>query len=315
MKVGKLNLDHSTHITASNNNHDDSNDDDFNRNRNKGSIYVLHLEDNNFYIGKTIRNVNTRIKEHLDNGYQTSGWTRLYKPLRRLAPLTSIPDDLESWERAETLERMWIYGIQRVRGWKYTQLNITVSDQLQVIMQLCERKDLCRCCGNFGHGISHCNSKKYSKAKWMKDIKKSGYLHPDYRGKVFERQFVNMLSRPHVVHVGETDVEAGNKQGNLSSIDRFNVSAIVSSRKESFHQYSNRLLSDTTVDNFSSDTISISKWTANRSSIEDYRDCSRIPISSSAAAMRVFRLSTYVKLSHKTMAILLEMVYVITTAW
>ena len=322
IKTGKSNH---AHISA---NHDDdvSNVEDNNSNRKKGSIYVLHLEDNNFYVGKTIRNVNTRIKEHLDNGYMTSRWTKQYKPLRRLAPLTSIPDDLESWERAETLERMWIYGIQRVRGWKYTQLNLTISDQSQVIMQLCERKDLCRSCGNFGHGISQCSSRKYSKARWMADIKKSGYLNPEYRGKIFERQFVNMLTRAN------TNTSMGSKRDvpGYGGIDQFNISGI--HRMES-HRKNKRvlLLNNITVDNYSeqqqqlgledsSNTYQISSG-GGRSVGESYLSfISRGPMSSSSSSAATARgvrwsIPLTLQLPHRVITILLQMAYAITTAW
>ena len=324
------------HIISANHDDDVSNVEDNNRNRKKGSIYVLHLEDNNFYVGKTIRNVNTRIKEHLDNGYMTSRWTKQYKPLRRLAPLTSIPDDLESWERAETLERMWIYGIQRVRGWKYTQLNLTVSDQTQVIMQLCERKDLCRSCGNFGHGISQCSSRKYTKARWMTDIKKRGYLNPEYRGKIFERQFVNMLTRANA------NISMGSKRDvhGYEGIDEFNISGI--HRMES-HRKNKRLLflNNITVDNYS-DTIM--QYQEQQLGLEDPNNAyqissgggrsvgesyvssiSRCPMSSSsssssssaAATARGVRWSIplTLQLSHRAITMLLQMAYVITTAW
>jgi predicted GIY-YIG superfamily endonuclease len=328
IKTGKSNH---VHTSA---NHDDgvSNVEDNNQNRKKGSIYVLHLEDNNFYVGKTIRNVNTRIKEHLDNGYMTSRWTKQYKPLRRLAPLTSIPDDLESWERAETLERMWIYGIQRVRGWKYTQLNLTTSDQSQVIMQLCERKDLCRCCGNFGHGISHCSSRKYSKARWMTDIKKSGYLNPEYRGKIFEREFVNMLTRAN------TNSSTGSKRDvpGYRDTNQFNISGIHSMES---HRKNKRLLllNNITVDNYS-DTI-LQHQEQQQLGLEDPNNpyqmssgggksigesylssISRGPMSSSssaAAAARGVRWNTPLplQLSHRGIALLLQIAYAITTAW
>ena len=338
--TGKSNHDRIIHIISANYDDAINNDEDYNRNRNnKGSIYVLHLEDNNFYVGKTIRNVHTRIKEHLDNGYMTSRWTKQYKPLRRLAPLTSIPDDLESWERAETLERMWIYGIQRVRGWKYTQLNLTVSDQSQVILQLCERKDLCRSCGNFGHGISYCSSKKYSKAKWMKDIKKSGYLHPDYRGKIFERQFVNMLSRANNTNAAAMRSKRDDASG-YSSIGQFNISGI--DRKEA-HRKDNRLklllpnnnnANVTTVDNYSDINMQQQQQSedlADRNSYqmsssdggdgdsglvgESYLSSIGKGLMTSSSSARAVRLSTPLQLSHRAISILLQMAYAITTAW
>jgi predicted GIY-YIG superfamily endonuclease len=42
------------------------------------SIYILKLEDNKYYVGKT-KNINKRILEHFSNN--GSEWTKKYKPI------------------------------------------------------------------------------------------------------------------------------------------------------------------------------------------------------------------------------------------
>ena len=82
-------------------------------------IYVLQLEGARVYVGKSMSNVTTRVLEHFTSG--GSAWTKKFQPLTQIQPITKPTEDLESWERAETLERMWQHGIDNVRGWGYTR--------------------------------------------------------------------------------------------------------------------------------------------------------------------------------------------------
>ena len=60
-------------------------------------------------LGKTIReDISDRVNEHFNDKRGASDWTRMHKPKYWLAPITNISNDLESWERAETLER-WVF--------------------------------------------------------------------------------------------------------------------------------------------------------------------------------------------------------------
>lgn len=105
-------------------------------------VYVLELENKCIYIGKSNQNVDARVKEHFNSG--GSAFTKKFKPLRQLEPLTQPTTDLESYERAETLEQMWVNGIKNVRGWQYTKLYLTEFEYESIFRQMCERKDLCR---------------------------------------------------------------------------------------------------------------------------------------------------------------------------
>jgi predicted GIY-YIG superfamily endonuclease len=105
-------------------------------------VYVLQLENNCIYVGKSNQNVDARVKEHFTSG--GSAFTKKFKPISQLMPLTQPTSDLESYERAETLEQMWVNGIKNVRGWQYTKLYMTEFEYESVFRQMCERKDLCR---------------------------------------------------------------------------------------------------------------------------------------------------------------------------
>ena len=105
-------------------------------------VYVLELENNCIYVGKSHQNVEGRVKEHFTSG--GSAFTKKFKPISQLPTLTSFTADLESFERAETLEQMWVKGIKNVRGWQYTKLYLTEFEYESIFRQMCERKDLCR---------------------------------------------------------------------------------------------------------------------------------------------------------------------------
>jgi predicted GIY-YIG superfamily endonuclease len=44
------------------------------------SIYILKLQENKWYIGKTYKKVKERFQEHLDG--KGSSWTSKYKPIK-----------------------------------------------------------------------------------------------------------------------------------------------------------------------------------------------------------------------------------------
>jgi hypothetical protein len=65
---------------------------------------------------------------------------------------------MESWERAETLTRMFKHGIRRVRGWLYTTRFLSQSQVESAYQQICEKFDLCRKCGRNDHFIHQCKA-------------------------------------------------------------------------------------------------------------------------------------------------------------
>ena len=74
------------------------------------TIYILQLQDNKYYIGKTTQ-PEIRLESHFNsNG---SSWTKKYKPIK-VIDLIHDCDDFD--EDKYTLKYMQKYGINNVRG-------------------------------------------------------------------------------------------------------------------------------------------------------------------------------------------------------
>ena len=117
-------------------------------------IYILRLQNNKYYVGKT-DNIIKRYQEHL-NG-QGSAWTRKYPP-------TSLVKSIENAsafdEDKVTKEYMAKYGINNVRGGSYISETLD-SDQITLLQrEIWMAKDLCLSCGSNTHFLKDCNSKE-----------------------------------------------------------------------------------------------------------------------------------------------------------
>jgi predicted GIY-YIG superfamily endonuclease len=81
-------------------------------------IYVLKLEDDHYYVGMTKLTARERFEQHL-KGYNSSNWTRRYKPLRieevREIGFTNTLQARRQEDMA-TVEYIERYGISKVRG-------------------------------------------------------------------------------------------------------------------------------------------------------------------------------------------------------
>jgi len=141
----------------------------FNKNyHNKSNIiqqvYVLELENNKYYVGKS-NDKKKRINRHIQGKGCT--WTKKYKPINEIKPITKPQQSF--WELWETLELMKIYGVDNVRGSMFTSPYPLLRDEKIMAAQLyCELYDLCRKCGEKGHFITQC--KNDINAKWVNNF-------------------------------------------------------------------------------------------------------------------------------------------------
>ena len=123
-------------------------------------IYALQDTAGRIYIGKS-NDKAARIRQH-QNGQGTAFLS---------TPMAEIPlstggrlEDLESWERNETLNQMYLKGIDQVRGWMFASPTLSPIQKRQAYQQVCEKFDLCRKCGRHTHFAHECRAK--SVAYW-----------------------------------------------------------------------------------------------------------------------------------------------------
>ena len=113
-------------------------------------IYVLQLEKNKYYVGKT-NNVSQRLLSH----YQSTGsaWTTKYKPIE-LYEMVDTDDDYD--EDKYTLKYMKKYGIENVRGGSFTQIELS-ENQINTLQQMIKgQNNQCYKCGSNGHFVNNC---------------------------------------------------------------------------------------------------------------------------------------------------------------
>jgi hypothetical protein len=119
-------------------------------------IYVLALQKNKFYVGKT-RFPESRIESHFNALSGGSAWTRKYKPLK----VEKIYPNCDDYDE-DKYTRMYMdkYGMENVRGGAF----VTVTLQKEVIKVLNQMSqstnNKCFCCGEYGHFIRDCTNRK-----------------------------------------------------------------------------------------------------------------------------------------------------------
>ncbi len=117
-------------------------------------IYVLKLENNKYYIGKT-DNPNIRLNAHFKcNG---SEWTKKYNPLEIIE---IIPDCDKYDEDKYTKIYMDKYGIDNVRGGSYVKLELDTDTIKFLQKESIATNDKCFNCGMNGHFSKDCNKNK-----------------------------------------------------------------------------------------------------------------------------------------------------------
>jgi len=115
------------------------------------SLYVLQLEDNKWYVGKTT-DIKSRFTQH-QNG-KGSAWTKSYKPVK-IVENRRLKDQYD--ETNTTKDYMKKYGIDNVRGGSYAQ--VVLPDDVEKVLkqELRGDSDTCFKCNLKGHFANHCH--------------------------------------------------------------------------------------------------------------------------------------------------------------
>ena len=115
-------------------------------------IYVLQLENNKFYIGKT-ENPQFRLNNHFN--FNGSVWTKKYKPLK---VLKIIPNCNNFDEDRYTKEYMSKKGINNVRGGTYCKIKLD-NDEIELLKkEINGANDCCYICGSNQHFANNCDN-------------------------------------------------------------------------------------------------------------------------------------------------------------
>lgn len=126
-------------------------------------IYILELENNKFYVGKTT-NLKYRYQQHL-NGTGAE-FTKLYKPI---AIYKTYNNNSEFDEDNYTKLYMKLYGIQNVRGGSYSNINLTKNEIYILNKELHTLNNECYRCGRKSHFIKNCYAKTHINGTLLND--------------------------------------------------------------------------------------------------------------------------------------------------
>jgi len=124
------------------------------KNEDNTNIYILKLENNKYYVGKS-NDLKTRAQAHI-NG-TASMWTKKYKPI---SVETIIPNASSYDENKYTLEYMDKYGIDNVRGGIYVTEALDNTQRSEINKQIWGANDCCMQCGRKEHFIKNCTATK-----------------------------------------------------------------------------------------------------------------------------------------------------------
>jgi len=128
-------------------------------------VYVLRVTGMQYthYVGCS-RTVIARIEQHRRG--VGAACTMGVTSIESLPLLTKgSTDDLDSWERTETLALMYTIGIDKVRGWHFTNKLHSDEDRRHINSNICSYNRLCHRCGFGSHMVTKCYAR--SRSYWM----------------------------------------------------------------------------------------------------------------------------------------------------
>lgn len=137
-------------------------------------IYILKLEEEKYYVGKT-NSPQFRIDTHFDSG--GSAWTKRYKPIE---VFRIIPNCDDSDENKFTLFFMHQFGIDNVRGGSFSRMTLSKSEKKLIEQMNNGTHDKCFNCGQPGHWVKDCPSKNSRFTKAVPESNSSSTSSPTH---------------------------------------------------------------------------------------------------------------------------------------
>ena len=139
------------------------------------TIYILELQGGNYYIGKT-SNVIQRYQQHL-NG-EGSAWTIAHPPVSLVKTIenASVFD-----EDKVTKEYMAKYGMDKVRGGTYVEMELSAAHKQVLQKEIWSAKGLCTGCGKHGHFVKDCYTNKAKSASALRSAFTMSQPRPTYK--------------------------------------------------------------------------------------------------------------------------------------
>lgn len=116
-------------------------------------VYALTLQNSHFYIGKT-DHPELRLEEHFVG--DSTPWVKLHGPVISVNMLVAAGDHTED---NTTLDYMQKYGIEKVRGGSFTQVQLSEGEISVLEKMIRSKTNACFECGQTGHYANACPQK------------------------------------------------------------------------------------------------------------------------------------------------------------
>ena len=130
-------------------------------------VYRLEVKGASFkyYIGKS-GDIESRLETHRSkgaNGKREVVCLKASTSFERIGLM--FPggyDDLDDWERKETLLNMYEHGMDNVRGWRFCYRTHSDAQRKEILGNICSMKNSCYTCGKVGHFGYKCTETHYA---------------------------------------------------------------------------------------------------------------------------------------------------------